>query len=687
VRVDHQLSEKHSIGGRYMYQDYADAGAGQVTPPGLTTLSPNRNQIASAWWNAGLTPRFYSEFRLSFTRQAQETTATDLKSMAIPSIEVNTVGLTGFNAASSRTAIGLAVNLPQYRKSNTYQLQETIGWLKGSHSFKAGADIRRNNTASFFVPTTRGRLVYNNLQDLVDDVAQSTQINGPIKGGQIMQYYQYYDYFFFAQDEWRVKSNFTLSYGLRYELPGNPFGSLLPIDQRILAANGGDQRYAVNFPGRDTNNLQPRFGFNYRFGTGPGLLRYITGDGKLVVRGGYARTNDFAFLNIALNIFSAFPFVASYSLDPRTPNSYNLLQTALTRPITDPNSLVRTNISPDFRSPRADQVSLQFQRQMFNDWGFSMTYIGTKGTGLLQTVDGNPVASIRIASIASNGNYNFAIAQRVNPTYGVIRQRTNSASSIYHALQMSLEKRFSRSLALGAHYTWSAFIDNASEVFNAAVNGDVAVAQDSFNRRSDRARSTYDRTHRFSLTHVYQIPYNGPGKAVLGGWQLNGSFTLQTGAPFDPLNGTDPFLRLSGIDGLVGNAIRPDLAPGASLAGKPVDQLYPGGATPFLPLVASPARIGVLTVGQVIPVDGRMVGNVGRNTLRGDGIAQYDFGAVKNIRFTERKQLQIRADFFNLTNSRNFGIPESRINSANFLNQWGQDGGNRRIQLGTRLQF
>jgi hypothetical protein len=306
---------------------------------------------------------------------------------------------------------------------------------------------------------------------------------------------------------------------------------------------------------------------------------------------------------------------------------------------------------------------------------------------LLQTVDGNPVANLRVSGIAANGNYNFAIANRVNPVYGVIRQRANTANSIYHALQVSLEKRFSRSLALGAHYTWSAFIDTASEVFNAAVNGDVAVAQDSFNRRSDRARSTYDRPHRFSLTHVYQIPYHGPLAPVLSGWQVNGSLAFQSGAPFDPLNGTDPFLRLSGIDSLVGNAIRPDLAPGASLAGKTIDQLYPNGNKPFILVAPTPARMGVLTVGQVIPVDSRMVGNVGRNTLRGDGIAQYDFGMVKNVKFTEKKQLQVRADFFNLTNSRNFGIPESRVNSANFLNQWGQDGGNRRIQLGTRLSF
>jgi hypothetical protein len=686
VRIDHRLTDKHQIGGRYMYQDNADSGAGQVTPPGLTTLTPNRNQLGGFFWNSSFTPHVYSEFRLSYTRQAQETTATDVRSQAIPSIEINSIGLTGFNAAASRTAIGLAVNLPQFRKSNTYQIQHNIGWLKDSHSFKFGYDLKRNNTASFFVPTTRGRLVYNNLQDLVDDVAQSTQINGPIRGGQIMQYYQYYDYFFYAQDEWRIKPNFTLTYGLRYELPGNPFSSLQPINDRIVAANNNDARYRVNFPGRDTNNIQPRVGFNYRFGRAPGMLGAITGDG-LVLRGGYARTNDFAFLNIALNIFSAFPFVASYNLDARTPNSYPLLVSALQRPITDPNALTRTNVTSDFRSPAADQVSLQVQRQFANNWSLSTGYIGTRGTGLFQTIDGNPVRTIRLASIAANGNYTFALGERVNTALGVVRTRANSASSTYHSMQVSLEKRYSRGFTMGAHYTWSSYIDTASEVFNPAVNGDVAVSQDSFNRRVDRARSTYDRPHRFSMTHTWEIPYSGRGSYILGGWQINGFLTFQSGAPFTPLNGTDPFFRLSGIDGLVGNAIRPDVAPGVSISGRSVEDLYAVRTTLFTPVAATPARVGALTVGQVIPVDGRMLGNAGRNTLRADGIGNYDFGIMKRFKISEGNQLQLRADFFNLTNTRNFGIPESRVNSANFLNQWGQDGGNRRIQVGLRYVF
>ena len=81
------------------------------------------------------------------------------------------------------------------------------------------------------------------------------------------------------------------------------------------------------------------------------------------------------------------------------------------------------------------------------------------------------------------------------------------------------------------------------------------------------------------------------------------------------------------------------------------------------------------------------VGNVGRNALRADGIQNLDFGFIKNTRITENHRIQFRAEFYNATNTRNFGIPEARLNSGNFLHQWGTDGGNRRVVLALRYTF
>ncbi|HEY2930575.1 MAG TPA: hypothetical protein VGK99_02430 [Acidobacteriota bacterium] len=159
---------------------------------------------------------------------------------------------------------------------------------------------------------------------------------------------------------------------------------------------------------------------------------------------------------------------------------------------------------------------------------------------------------------------------------------------------------------------------------------------------------------------------------ILGGWQLNSFFTFQSGAPFTVLNGADPTGALSGIDSLVGNAIRPNLNTNLNIASMSIEELVKaGGASLFSRLPSSGVRTG----------------NVGRNTLRADGIGNLDMGFQKNTRITENHRLQFRVDMFNATNTRNFGIPEGRVNSSNFLNQWGTDGGRREIWLGLRYVF
>lgn len=672
-RADHTFNPMHRLSGRYMYDDSMGSGFGQATPPGLSTVNPVRRQAATAALTSTFSARVYSEFRASYQRLATTTSAEDPRSETIPSLEVNELGLTGFNAAASRTAIGLAVNLPQFRRNNTYQLQQTVGVIRGTHTMKFGIDFRRQDIVSFFLPTLRGRLVYNNLQDLVDDVAQIATINSPLRGGQTNQYYKFYDYFFFVQDEWRVRPNFTLTYGIRYESPGNPIKSLADANARIVAANGNDPRFRLEpVPKRDNNNWGPRFGFNYRFGRGPGPLSWLTGDGKLVMRGGYSRTYDFAFINIALNVGTAFPFLNATTLPARTPNTFNALRAAAAAPITgDPLLITQTQVASDFRSPFAEQFSFQLQRGLGTNWALTAGWVGTKGTALFQTVDGNPNIS------------GSSTIRRLFPNLGVRRVRANSANSIYHSLQVSLEKRLSAGFSMGAHYTWSAFIDLASEIFNAAVNGDVAVSQDSFNRRADRARSSYDRPHRFSSTFVYELPFlraqQGALGKILGGWQVNGFLTFQSGAPFTPLAGIDPGFRLSGIDALVGNAIRAHVA-----TNRPLSKMTMAEIRQFtLPAAVNNSRNSLFAnVTAAAPL-----GNAGRNILRADGIQQFDFGAFKNTKVAEGHTIQFRAEFLNLTNTRNFGIPESRINSANFANEWGTNGGNRRITLGLRYIF
>jgi len=128
----------------------------------------------------------------------------------------------------------------------------------------------------------------------------------------------------------------------------------------------------------------------------------------------------------------------------------------------------------------------------------------------------------------------------------------------------------------GLHYTYSTFIDTMSEIFNVS-SGEIAVAQDSYNRRADRARSSFDRPHRIAGNFVYELPYfreqKGMTGLVLGGWQFNSQFTLQSGSPFTPLNGSDPAIALASISSLVGNAIRPNLNTNLDLSSMSVEEI------------------------------------------------------------------------------------------------------------------
>jgi len=696
-RIDHQFSTKHSLGGRYLFNDSDRRGSSddQATPPGLSTVNPFRTQAMTVFLTSNFPPRTVNELRPSWQRLATVTSAADPASGTIPAIEVPQLGLTGFNANNSRTGIGLAVNLPQFRRGNTYQLQDNVSWNHGAHGVKFGIDFRRVDVVSFFVPVIRGELRYAttapaglpagtvSIQNFIDDVADIAIINKPLPGGQAINGYKWYDYNFFVQDTWAVRPSLTLTLGLRYETPGNALASLFPLNDRIVAANGGQPVFQLNpRPKRDLDDFQPRVGFSWNPRTREsGFLGRITGGNKLVVRGGYSRTNDYQFINLALNVATSFPFVA-LSSNPGLTNAFATLP-AIVPSLTDPakaNLLARTVVGSDFRTPDAEQFSLEIQRQVAVNNLIQIGYVGTKGTGLFQTIDGNPRTPCAVATALTTG------CPRVNPNAGPIRLRANAGSSIYHSLQISYERRFANGFSAGAHYTWSAFIDSNSDTFNPSAQGEVAVAQDPFNRAADRGRSTYDRPHRFAMNAVYELPFfrsqKGPIGHFLGGWQIAGYLTFQSGSPFTPLNGSDPFKVDSGIDSFVGSPLRPNLNTTLAISQMSIPEL----------LAANAASIKATGTGLFSPItktSSTRIGNVGRNVLRSNKLKDADISIVKTTRlFGENHKLQFRADFFNLTNTRNFGIPSSDVsNPKAFLDQGSTDGGNRRIFLAVRYAF
>lgn len=744
-RIDHHFNDRNLVYGRYRGSKAVSAGDEQVTPPGLTTSSTTKTYTAAIVWNSAISRQLSNEARIAWNRLDASFYASDLTSGTIPSIEIVELGMNGTAHASPRSAFGLATNLPQSRVTNVYQITDSLTYSEGSHVFKFGVDLRRRDVGSFFLANTRGRLQYTTLDNFLQDRAQAASINLPLRGGDLNTFYRWHEIYAFAQDEWTVRRNFTLTLGLRYEYPGDSFSNLTALNERILAANNNNPSFVFDpQPKTDKNNLMPRIGFNLNLSTSrKGVLGLLTGGDKTVIRGGYSRNYDANFLSLNANIFSSFPFVA---VQTATQPSFAMIQSLRGTFPSIPSAAEallqpRTVVSGDFRAPATDQVSLEIQRELEKDMVVKIGYIRTRGTGLLQSVDGNPRLPCPFGSgVAGTNTCNntgidpftgtavpLVLAQRVDPMRGTIQVRANSAGSTYDALQVSFEKRFSHGFSFGLHYTWSAFIDTASDVVSPSA-GEAAVSMDSFDRNADRGRSSYDRPHRLSGNLVYELPFrkkqNGFAGTLLGDWQINTYFTFQSGAPFSVLNGLDPAGALSGINALTGDAIRPNVYTNLDVSRMTVADLYAiNQQLRNQALATAQANFNALPPGACIPgslpgtslnnmlfsrataritcsagirgyiVDfngiepGQRVGNAGRNILRSDGIRNIDFGVIKNIQLTETVRMQIRADIFDLFNSRNFGIPEGRGNAANFLDEWATDGGNRRIILGARLVF
>ena len=652
LRLDHRFNEKNFFYARYRFDSQDSSGGGQVTPPGLTTVNKSRSSALAIVLNTVLTSRSSNEVRLAWLQFSSRGDAEFPLAKTIPSMTIVELGMVQSNAGSR--ALGFSPGLPGFREHDTYQITDAFSYVTGAHSMKFGVELRRTDARLLGILNTRGTLTYNTLSSFVNDSATSATKNFLLAGGASEGFYRWHEFYVFAQDEWRIRDNLTLTLGVRYEYPGDRFNFLRELNGQILAANGNNPLFRLGpIPETDANNLMPRIGFNWNPRTGKtGIIGFFTGGDKLVVSGGYSRTYDPIFMNLVVNMGSSFPFVATPSMP--MPGAFLAVRDTTVPDLSQANRFTRFVLSADIRSPATDQISIETQRELTKDLVMKIGYIRTRGTGLLQGVDGNPCLPLPTCT-------------RVNPNLGIINLYTNAASSTYNALQVSLTKRLSRNFSAGLHYTWSRLIDDVTDAIPASTS-EFARSQDSFDRRADRGRSGYDRPHRLTGNFVYELPFyqhqTGSTGKFFGGWQLNSFFSFQSGAPFTVTLGSDPSQS--------GNPIRPNLNTNLNLSSMTISEiLAAGGANLFRGL--SP---------------GQRVGNVGRNILRSDGLNLVDFGIIKNTRLSENVRIQFRADMFNAFNSRNFGIPTGAINSgANFLNQWATNGGNRRIVLGARLAF
>jgi Carboxypeptidase regulatory-like domain/TonB-dependent Receptor Plug Domain/TonB dependent receptor len=657
-KIDQHVGHDDLLTGRYYFGDSAQSAplaiVGGNVLPGYNTVVPTRVQVVSLSYTHVFTPQLLAEFRGGWNRFAETFAAQDIKT------DPASLGLNTSNADFTNLDFGLPVisvgglagigankSNPRGRVDSNWQYLNNFSYNHGNHNWKFGFEFRRTSVNQYFDLNHRGKLSFNSLSDFLDggdfnvnDPNYAGDVGSQTLGNSRRNTYQN-NFAFYLQDNFRISHRLTLNYGLRWDYYGvigekNNLFSLLDFSGNLVqvGASGGPSSL---YP-KDFNNFSPRFGLAYD----------IFGTGKTIVRAGYG----FAYDAFSQDFFAGqIPYVTS--------NAGPLYNDVGPRPISygsaDPNALVPVpcggagtipipgsglctgpvfsgfsasdvfTVDQHLRTPYVQNYNFNIEQDLTHKTAFSLAYVGSNGTKLFRFVDlnqGDPATGIR-----PNSNYYY------------ILNFESAANSNYNSLQTSLKVRDLHGFTSTVNYTWSHSIDNASDGQDYAPF--QAQPDNSFNPANERSNSGFDVRHRFTWLWNYRIPEARSMHMLTGGWGISGVVTLATGMPFTVMdygnfNNTGEFYE------------RPDLV------GNP----WAGTSTPqnFLNLAAFAAPCA-LPNGDESCSGGAHFGSSPRNGFYGPHYRNFDLSLNKETKLTERFNMELRADFFNVLNHPNFANP------------------------------
>ncbi|MDX6383801.1 MAG: hypothetical protein QOK48_1374, partial [Blastocatellia bacterium] len=427
-------------------------------------------------------------------------------------------------------------------------------------------------------------------------------------------------------------------------------------------------------------NFAPRVGFAYS----------PLDSGRLVVRGGYG-------------IYYSRPSTAYIGIAINAPPMYAIRRSAAgaTVPFADPFfplpsqdqfptfvkgvALAGQIFDRSMRTAYIQQFNASVQYAFGKDLLFEAAYVGSRGVNLIRDLAINQprlaspqhpiVNAVTGQVITTNTPAATNVALRA-PYQGVevgsFLQIQSTAQSSYNSMQMSLTKRLSRGLQFLASYTYAKSLDNASGGSDSMgeVRDTINIAGNQFDNRANRGVSDFDRTHRFVLSYLWDLPRpefarrSTAGRMLFSNWQVAGIITAMSGLPIDIVDGgAGSFYGLSGGNN---GFVRPGWAPGATnaTATSNIPTGYFFNPLAFVrPTVLAgqliPSSNGTATAGAI----GTDFGNVGRNVLRGPAQNNVDISLIKRFPFRESKNIELRAEFFNLFNHANFANPISNLSA------------------------
>ena len=646
AKIDENLTNTELLTGRYAFsQSYqifpfgspGGYGTGSRLPQFAQT-SPTRVQVVSVSLLSSLSPSKINEVRFGYSRYRTSFSSLDADfdpSSVGLNFGTGKLGLPEFDFTNIENLGATGFSVPRGRTSQTFQILDNFTWLKGRHTFKFGGEFRRAAISNFNDNLERGIFEFTagvglSTDPVVDALANfytggsqdttdcCTSVSVDTGNTQRTTYNNGFS--FFAQDDYRMSSKFTLNYGLRWEYFG-------PLSEKnnLLSNLGQDGNLAmVGTDGlnglykRDLHDFGPRLGFAWQVAK------------NTVVRAGYGIYYDYVPQDILIANFTTSAGVATNPIGPKAILPLNFDPTAFngTNPTADAPIMNGIAAAPysifvtpqNFHSPYTQNWNFNVQQKLVEKASFEARYVGSKGTHLVRLTDLNEPNANSVSP---------------NPNYGAMDELTPSSSSSYNALQAIGRVQNVHGISGFAAYVWSKSIDDASDGID-FVPG-AAFPQDPGNLPAERGPSLFDTRDRFTAAINYELPSSGSRPRLGSGWELNSIVTIQSGRPIPIANSTDTSGRFYFNQ-------RPNVVPGVN---------------PILPNW-TPSTGYLNPLAFIQPAYGTF-GDLGRDSIFGPGYANVDFSITKNTRLTERLNLQLRVEFFNIFNHPNFALPANTI--------------------------
>ena len=710
ANVDYRVGEKDWLAAKFFFlsaPQFSALPGGGANVPGFGADRKNDNRLFSIQDIHTFGARTVNEARVGYSLILSDSLGRNpVKDSDIGIRRANANAYPGLGliriGAGEAVTIGNAGTFVDLQANNSATtLVDILSITRSRHNVRTGGSVIYYQTNLTTNNNRRGQIVFQSFNNFLLGLATSS-VNGEGINTRILRAA---DYSLFLQDDWKFSQKLTLNLGLRYELDlppyetrgalatfdpalyqprmevdasGNPIGP--PIGGFVQAGNAIPQYDLADVPnvGKrvftsvDPNNFGPRLGLAYS----------PLSSGRLTLRGGYG-------------VFYSRPSAIYISNTINAPPTYTIrrsLAGALV-PLGDPYSplpsqdqfptfvrgiaLSSSTFDRRLRTAYFHQYNASLQYALGNDLLLEAAYVGTRGHNLFRNVRINqarlaspqqPIVNVVTGQvITTNTAANAALrAPYQGADIAGFQQFQYTAESTYNSLQTSLTKRLSQGLQLLASYTYAKSLDNASgqgEIDTSTILGNQ------LDDRANRGISDFDRTHRFVLSYLWDLPRpafaarSTAGRLLLSDWQVAGIITAMSGLPIDIVDtgaGAFYFGPNSGLS-------RPNWTPGATrstaTANVPAGYFF----NPFA--FVRP----VVQTGQLIPssdgaaradAPGTDIGNVGRNVVRGPRQANVDFSVIKRFPLAEAKNVEFRAEFFNLFNHVNFDNPVSNLNAA-----------------------